>query len=815
MENERQQFPPPEAEGQGQQEYYGWQYEPDESAGNEYPAVPDMGSSLGYGQGMEYQYFDAPQPSQPIAQLRQDRLQQLRQKRSRHMQYPRRPAIYPDQEPESLMLGERLKQLLVRLSVLLIQFQQTLRSTVRPSDGAHSTSAAAQQLLSHDAESAMPQAPGRQAVFPGSIKQSFRITAPSISSIPVSPRLGLPTKPAGGTTLSRIPTPPNSYSHEEDGVSGLPEADEASMSVGALPTHLFQSASLEPELPLAPLVEGPMDETEAMQHMRITRAAFVLTSAFVASRVLGLVRTSMFAFVFGTNSTSDAYLQAFLIPDLIFNIVAGGALSSAFIPVFAKYMTSERDERTAWHIASSALNLAVVVMSALALLAIIFARILVPLYNPGITDPQQLDLIAGLTRIMLLQSLILGAGVVVTSVLNARQNFRLPAIGTVLYNLGLIMGLLPGVLFALIGQRNDQIAVYAATWGVVLGALFQVSFQIPGLLKVGMRYTPSFDWRHPGVVQIARQMVPRIVNAAMLYVSIFVDRGLILLMVVVLGLVGVNGLITEYYQALQLVLLPLGIFGMSVSTAAFPTLAENVARQRYDRVRSTILTTLRSILFLSIPSSVGLIVLNFPIVQVLLQHGHYTLQDAESTAVPLACFAVGLTGLSAVEILTRSFYAMRDSLTPVIVSVGQFLVKITLSLVLINVSVWGPQWGLGALALSTSIAGLLEAVVMFWLLQLRIGDLQWRVMGLFVLRIVAAALIMGVVLLIVRGLLDMIFVTTEQQQLSFGGTLLAILKLAIELFVGMFIYVRAARFLNIEELGPVKRVLDRLKLSWI
>jgi len=199
----------------------------------------------------------------------------------------------------------------------------------------------------------------------------------------------------------------------------------------------------------------------------------------------------------------------------------------------------------------------------------------------------------------------------------------------------------------------------------------------------------------------------------------------------------------------------------------------------------------------------------------LLQHGNYTLQDAQSTAVPLAFFAIGLTGLSAVEILTRSFYAMRDSVTPVIISVAQFLVKITLSLVLINVSVWGPQWGLGALALSTSIAGLLEAVVMFWLLQLRIGDLQWRRVGLFVLRVTVAALAMGVCLLIVRGLLDMLLVTTVQQKLSFGGTLLALLKLLIELFVGVFIYIRVARYLNIEELGPVKRVLDRLKLSWI
>ena len=648
--------------------------------------------------------------------------------------------------------------------------------------------------------------------MPQRVADGSSLSHPSLPAIPVSPRLGLPAKPAGGGTMPRLLTPGN-YSLPNNNWSGIAPGHENSEPASLLSSPAARSFQAPGGLAAeaSPVHTG---DTGSMQRSRIKRAAFVLTGAFVASRVLGLLRTSLFAFVFGTSSTSDAYLQAFLIPDLIFNIVAGGALSSAFIPVFTKYMTSEKDEKTAWHVASSALNLALVVMCGLAFLAILFARVLVPLYNPGVTDPHQLDLIATLTRIMLLQSILLGAGVIVTSVLNARQDFRLPAIGTVLYNVGLIFGLLPGAFFAIAHIHNDQLAVYAATWGVVLGAIFQVGIQLPGLLKVGMHYTPAFDWRHPGVRQIARQMVPRVINAGMLYVSIFVDRGLIQLLVVVVGIAGVNGLITQYYQALQLVLLPIGIFGMSVSTAAFPTLAENVALQRYDRVRSTILATLRSILFLSIPSSIGLIVLSFPIIQVLLQHGQYTLQDAESTAVPLAFFAVGLAGLAAVEILTRSFYAMRDSRTPVIVSIAQFIIKIVLSLVLINVSVWGAQWGMGALALSTSIAGLLEAGVLFWLLQQRLGDLNLRQMGRFIVRVLAAALAMGVCLFVVRALLDLIFVTT-QETLLFTGTVLAMLKLAIELFVGVFIYIRVARYLHIEELGPVKRVLDRLRLSWI
>lgn len=778
MANEGQKPPSTGQEAPAQQGYYGWQYDQDDEGQGQPPAVPpvwsyappqppaqpvpppvpiqppanplqapasggrppqlrpqyqqpirDMGTSLGYGQGMEYQYFDTPQPSQPIAQLRQERLQQLREERMRRQQ--RR------------MVGPDITSLLP---------WGTKRSASPPSNGVVPPSPAPPIVP------LWPSAPHQLSPGQGEI------------GLPEAPYDGPPMQP-----YAEIPAPEN-----------------------------LQSAA------------APAQDTNMIQRVRIGRATAVLTAAFVASRFLGLLRTSMFAFVFGTSHTSDAYLQAFLIPDLIFNIVAGGALSSAFIPVFTNYMVGDKDERTAWHIASSALNLAIAVMMVLAFLAIIFARLLVPIYNPGVS-PAQLDLIAALTRVMLLQSIALGAGVIVTAVLNARQDFRLPAIGTVVYNVGLILGLIPGLYLAFRGQRNDTLAVYAATWGVVLGALLQVGVQIPGLRKVGMQYDyKSFDWRHPGVIQIGRQMVPRIVNAAMLYLSTFVDRGLIQLLVVVVAVGGIGGLITQYYQALQLVLLPLGIFGMAVSTAAFPTLAENVAKGRIDRVRNTIMETLRSILFMSIPSSVGLIVLGFPIIQVLLQHGRFNLGDAESTAVPLAFFAVGLAGLASVEILTRSFYALRDSKTPVIVSVGQFIFKIALSLVIIDAAVWGTQWGMGALAFSTSLAGLLEAIVLYWLLHLRVG-LPLREIGVFIVRVVLASLAMGLALLVLRFILDHIpfLNTTLTPALGLLGTFAAIVKLLLELFTGVFVYVRASRLLGIEELGPVRRVLDRLKLSWI
>ncbi|GHO45631.1 lipid II flippase MurJ [Ktedonospora formicarum] len=709
-----------------------------------------MGTTLSYGQGMEYQYFDAPQPSQPIEQLRQERLQQLREERLRRQQ-------------------RRMKA---------------------------------------DVTTIIPWRTGNKPGKP---------TPPPLAG--GGPSLFKPGPPSGVGGPSAPPTQAGSVAPARSPL-GLPGREAAVPRSGLLGiSQKLKSAA------------APAQDTGMIQKAAIGRATMILTLAFVGSRVLGLLRTSMFAFVFGASNVSDAYLQAFLIPDLIFNVVAGGALSSAFIPVFTKHMVAENDEKTAWHVASSALNLAVAIMVLLAGLAILFAPWLVPLYNKG--DASQLALITSLTRVMLLQSIVLGAGVITNSVLNARQNFRAPAIGTLLYNVGLIAGLIPGLLLAFIGKRNDGVAIYSATWGVVIGALLQVAIQIPAIFKVGMKYSyKAFDWKHPSIIQIGRQMVPRIVNASMLSFTTFVDRSLIGLLAVgvVVGTKGTDGLISLYYQSMQLMLLPLGVFGMSVATAAFPTLAENFVKGRLDRVRNTITETLRGILYMSIPSSVGLIVIGFPIIQVLLQHGRFDLSAAQSMTVPLAFFAFGLAGLAAVEILTRSFYALRDSKTPVIVSIGQFIFKIALALLLINVAVGiggGSSWGLGVLAFSTSFAGLLEAVILFWLLHQRLGGFKLRELGMFVGKVALASLAMGLALLLVNLALDFLLRslghvgflswldTTSTPSLGLAGTIVAVVKLGLFGFIALFVYVRAGRMLGIEELGPVRRVLDRLKLSWI
>lgn len=589
-----------------------------------------------------------------------------------------------------------------------------------------------------------------------------------------------------------------------------------------LPNSPAQPASVPSSTPAIasslPSAATPAQDTGLIQRVQVARASSLISGALMVSSILGLLQTFLFTYVFGRSIDGDAYLQAYLIPNLIYTVIAGGALSSAFIPVFSSYSVGQKDERTAWHIASSALNISVVLMMAFSIVGFFLAPVLVPLYSDGF-KPAELSLIVTLTRIMLLQSIVLGSGVIVGAVLNTKQDFTHTALGAVLYNVGLDLGLVPGFFMTFHAQTSSptDLAVYCATLGVVLGAILQVGVQVIGLPKIKMRYTFVFDWKHPGVRQIGRQMVPRIINAVMLSFSTAVDRFLLAFLSTLVAAQVLSGLINEYFQAFSILLLPISIFGSSVSTAAFPTLSGYVARKRFDRVRSIIAETLRGILFLTIPSGVGLGVLAFPIAQTLLEHGNFDLQAAQYTSIALLCFAVGLPAFAAVEILVRSFYALQDSKTPVSVSVAQFILKIALSILLINLASFGVQWGMGALALSTSLACVLEAIVLFILLYQRIGGFDLRDLMHFLLRTFLASGVMTVVLLVVRSILDHLLNTTDTPKLFVPGILMALIKLLIELGFGSLAFLSAARLLKMEEMnsGLVRRVLNLLHVPWL
>jgi len=565
----------------------------------------------------------------------------------------------------------------------------------------------------------------------------------------------------------------------------------------------------------------------------IGRATIILTVTLIASRCLGLLRSSLFLGIIGVNLYSDAFNLAFKLPDLVFNIIAGGALSSAFIPVFKLYW-GQNKHKTAWHIANTAINVATAALILLALLGILFAEPLLRLWSLPLSN-EQLQLTVTLMRIMFLQSVIMGTGVIITSILQAHEQFLLPALGNVLYPLGIIIGLLPGFLLNVTHHRNDYLAVLCATWGVVLGALLMVLVQLPGLHKVGMHYRLSFDWKHPGIRQIGRQMIPRFVNTLMLQLATWVD----LFFLTFLAATTVSGVISMSQQALAITTIPLSLVA-PLAVASFPRMAEYAAQRNLTRLKALVMEALESVIFITIPVAVGMAFLSLPIVQLLYEHGRMTLDQAYIMSIPLFCFTLGIPGMALVEVLVRPFYALRMNKIAVFISACQFILKICLSILLIYPFVWFVQtgiitselpsveklplegaWGMGALALATSIAGLIEACALLWVLHIQLRGFQMRVFTGFVARVLLATLALALTIGVTKWLLDTFIPTTNHagnSTLSLVGMLFVILKLAIIAGVGTFVYLRSARFLHLlggGQLQPVNRLLIKLKLAWI
>ncbi len=542
--------------------------------------------------------------------------------------------------------------------------------------------------------------------------------------------------------------------------------------------------------------DQPSIQMRAVKGNAMVLGAIIITGSFIASRLLGLLRGSLFLGLFGLSLDADAYNQAFFIPDTIFNLVAGGALSSAFIPIFTQYLVEKRDKKTAYYVANAALNTAVGLLTIFAIIGMIIAPAIVPIYAPG-APPKEQEEIVLLTRIMLLQPIFLGASTVISGILQTRQRFLLPAIGTVLYNVGLILGLCATLVDNHTGLFGGHLGILGPTWGVVLGAALQFLIQFPGALIGGLRYRPIINFMHPGVRNIGRLMVPRIVNAAMLYLAFGVDRGLASLIS--------TGSVTGFFTAFQLMLLPLGIFGMAVSTAAFPTLATLYAAGEFERLRTVILKTLRGILFLSIPASLGLIGLARPIIRLLYQHHNFTAQDTLQVYDPLVFLAIGIAGHAAVEILTRSFYALRDSRTPVYVSLCQFAFMIGMSILLFPM-------GLRGLGLAMSIGVLGEALALFLLLRQRLHGFELQPLFIFIVSVLAASLVSTLAALVGYAAVDRII---QYAGIDGQGTIEVNILLALRIGVGILAasvtYLFFAHFLEIDDAVPMlNRITRRL-----
>ena len=469
------------------------------------------------------------------------------------------------------------------------------------------------------------------------------------------------------------------------------------------------------------------EKTSAADKAQIAQAAGLVMALFVVSRVLGLLREMVISYQFGTGGDLDAYLAAFRIPDVLFQIVAGGALASAFIPTFTTLL-ARQDDKGAWRLASAVINLVLILTSACAILAALLAPWLVStIIAPGF-DAQRQALTVDLMRLMLITPVIFGVSGVLMGILNAQQHFLLPALAPILYNLGIILG----ALFL-----APDMGVMGLAAGVVAGALGHLLIQIPGLVRFGLRYAPTLGLRDPGVREVGRLMLPRVVGLAAVQINFLVNT------ILASGLV--PGSLTAINFAWLLMLLPHGVFAQSVATAAFPTFSSQAAKGQIAEMRNTLAATLRAILYLALPAAVGLIVLRKPLVQLIFQRGAFTETSTEMVAWALAFFALGLPAHAVVEVVVRAFYALHDTKTPVMIGIGAMVLNVILSLTFIAVFEalgWMPH---GGLALSNSLATTIEMAVLLGIIRRRLGGLEGRRMLASLARIGLASLLMGAV----------------------------------------------------------------------
>lgn len=471
-------------------------------------------------------------------------------------------------------------------------------------------------------------------------------------------------------------------------------------------------------------------EKKVTNQKQVLRAAAIVAGAFIVGRLLGLVREIVIRSFFGIGSTEAiAYAYANRFPDTLFNVIAGGALASAFIPTFAAYFAKD-DEEGAWNLFSAVINLIVLILTALAALTAFFAEpLLLGLYVSAedlVQRPEVVPLAVQMMRIMLLSTVVFGASGVLMGTLNARQRFLAPALAASLYNVGIIIGTVAWAPSAL-----------GLAYGTVIGATAHLLIQLPSLRQVKARYRPLLTLSSPGVRRVLLLMAPRVIGLSFSYLNRFIMPILTRPLVV--------GSLPALDNAFQVTLMPYSILGQAMGVAAFPTLSALVAEEKWDELKSLFIDAVRSICFLGFPVTAGLILLRRPLIQLLFERGEFDAQATTFVAAALSFYALALTALALLEVVTRTFYAMGDTVTPVIASVLQLPLMAAIGSWLAYIVF--PRFGLlplGGFALGFSISNWIELLLLLFLLQRRLKGVIGRTLLDVVGRILTATGVMSI-----------------------------------------------------------------------
>ena len=542
---------------------------------------------------------------------------------------------------------------------------------------------------------------------------------------------------------------------------------------------------MKPPEPTAPAAAppSPPHATDAPR-AGLARSASIVGLATMSSRVLGLVRDSALAFLFGAGNAMDAFYVAFRIPNLLRDLFAEGTMSAAFVPTFTRRLTQEGRE-AAWALGRQLISALVVITGALVLTGILLAEPLIRLFAEDFgAVPGKLELTVSLARVMLPFLTLVAVAAACMGMLNSLHKFFIPALSPAMFNVSLIVcafllvPLMPGL-----GLEP----IMAIAIGVVVGGLGQIALQYWALRREGFRYTPVLDPRDPGLRRILGLMGPGTVAGAAVQVNLLVNTAL--------ATGEGTGAVTWLTFAFRLMYLPIGVLGVSIATAALPVLSRQAARNEFAEMRSTVSQGLRLMLVLMVPATIGLIVLAEPIVRLIFERGEFTALDTRATALALACYAPGIIGYSAVRLTVPTFYALGTSLTPAYVSVGSMLLNIVLNLTLVRVL------GYQGLALGTAIAALANATMLLALLRPRLGGLDGAALGTRLAKIGIAGGVMGIV---VRA--ADVWVTTRWPDPGFATLALT---LSAEIALGILVLSAMAALLRIVEFQTALRQITK------
>jgi putative peptidoglycan lipid II flippase len=459
------------------------------------------------------------------------------------------------------------------------------------------------------------------------------------------------------------------------------------------------------------------------EHRRLLRSASVISAATILSRILGYIRDSRIAFLLGAGTANDAYTIAYRMPNLFRRLVGEGAISAVFIPVFARYLASDK-KKDAWEFANAMLTLMTILLAVITIAGVVFSPLMVRIFASGFAEtPGKLELTSTLNRIMFPYIFLVSLSALSMGILNSLQQFATPALGPVVLNLTVIFFSFLGGLF---GDVTTALAI-----GVVVGGAFQLAIQIPALFRNGWLPRLKLNLAQPGVKRVSKMMGPIIFSAGIVQVHMLVDSQFASYLS--------EGSVTSIYIADRIMELVLGSYAVAVSTAILPLLSRQAAERQILEMKRTINFATRVILFITFPATVGLMVLRREIIEVLFQHGGFTSASTDLTAWPLLFFAPGLSAISMIKVAVPAFYALEDTRTPMKLAFYGLLLNIALNALLLR-----PLQN-GGPALATSIAAFVNAIALLYAFRKRFGLLGFRSVARSTVKFVIASAGLGVV----------------------------------------------------------------------